>query len=130
MANKSKPLTWQMIADRIWALSVDESTLVECSLEQAYRAVEYQRTRNPDCQRRFRFKAVDDGVRVTRREDRPVYNLDDWALGETRSFVGHNMDRWQLLKKLNADFRAGKRNAMCFETAVYGVNHFCLARVK
>lgn len=121
---------WEAIAAEVWGLEIDESTMLNCTISQAYRAVEYQRIRNPDCRRRFRFRPVSDGVRVTRREDRPVYNLDDWALGETRSFIGQNMDRWQLIKKLNADFHAGKRNAMLFETAVYGVNYFCLARVK
>lgn len=121
---------WEANAAQIWGLEIDESTTLDCTISQAYRAVEYQRIRNPDCRRRFRFKSVGDAVRVTRREDQPEYNLDDWGVGETRSFIGQNTDRWRLMRRLNADFHASKRNAMLFETAVYGRNYFSITRVK
>lgn len=121
---------WEAIAAKIWGLQIDESAILDCTISQAYRAVEYQRVRNPDCRRRFRFKAIGDTVRVTRREDQPHYNLDDWAVGETRSFLGQNTDRWRLMRKLNGDFHASKRGAPLFETAIYGRNYFSIVRVK
>lgn len=130
MASKSKPLTWQMIADKIWALSVDESTLVECSLEQAYRAVEYQRLKQPGCSKRFRFRQVGPRVRVTRWADRLDYDTDNWPVFGFKKFAGQNSDRWRLLKKLNAEYQSGNKQAALYDVVDYTRTHFVLQRLK
>jgi hypothetical protein len=130
MAARSERAGWQSIADQIWRLGVDESVLIECTLDQAYKAVEYQRLKEPESVKRFRFHRVGHRVRVTRWVDRHDYDTDNWQPGTTRQFGGQNSDRWRLLRSLNASFVGGKLNTAFYETVEYNSTSFVILRVQ